>query len=79
MTSHIEECIQLERSFQSSMGYPKFIKKIPPLRPIVSSIGSVSYGASKEIAKNHQATGWIFRTSCKQLKRIHRRNEENEA
>ena len=32
-------------------GLPKVHKENTPLRPIVSSIGSVSYGASKEIAR----------------------------
>ena len=33
------------------MGYPKFTKKHPPQNPIVSSVGSVSYGVAKEIAR----------------------------
>ena len=36
---------------QSFMGYQKFIKLVPPLRPIVSSRGSVTYGVAKVIAK----------------------------
>ena len=32
-------------------GLPKIHKKNIPLRPIVSSIGSVSYGVAKEIAR----------------------------
>ena len=32
-------------------GLPKIHKKNIPLRPIVSSIGSVSYGVAKELAK----------------------------
>ena len=51
MTSHIEECIQLEQSYLNSMGYPKCIRKTSPFRPIVSSIGSVSYGVSKELSR----------------------------
>ena len=52
MTSHIEECIQLEQSYLSSMGYLKSTKEIPPTPPsIVSSIGSVSYGVAKEVAR----------------------------
>ena len=33
------------------MGYLKFIRKTSPLRPIVSSIGSVSYGVAKELSR----------------------------
>ena len=51
MTSHIEECIQLVQSYQSSMGYLNFIRQTLPIRPIVSSIGSVSYGVAKELAR----------------------------
>ena len=45
---HIKECIQLEQLYQNSMGYQKSHKENTPLRPIVSSIGSVSYGVAKK-------------------------------
>ena len=60
-------------------GLPKVHKENTPLRATVSSIGSVTYEVSKEVARIIKPTGWIHRTSCEQLKRIHRRNQENEA
>ena len=44
-------CIPLVAQPHSFMGYQKFIKMVPPLRPMVSSRGSVTYGVAKVIAK----------------------------
>ena len=35
----------------SSMGYPRFTKQGTPLRPIVSSIGAVTYQTSKDLSR----------------------------
>ena len=40
-----------EKIFSIILFLPKVHKENTPLRPIVSSIGSVSYGVSKEVAR----------------------------
>ena len=51
MRVHIRLCILLIVFHLNSMGYLKSIKQAPPLRPIVSSRGSVTYGVAKVISK----------------------------
>ena len=50
MTSNTRRCTLQEQYHQNFMDYPKYIKR-HPLRPIVSSIGSISYEVAKELAR----------------------------
>ena len=45
-------------------GLPKVHKKDTPLRPIVSSIGSVSYATSKRAGKNPKTPSWQVLLPC---------------
>ena len=51
MRTPTEECIQQGPVLQNSIGYLRYTRRISPLRPIISSIGSVSYGVTKELAR----------------------------
>ena len=51
-------------------GLPKIHKKNIPLRPIVSSIGSVSYGVGQRISQDHKTIGGLLKTSCSQFNTI---------
>ena len=51
MKLYTKSCTQQGLGYQNFMAYPRSIKKDTPLRPIVSSIGSVSYATSKELAR----------------------------
>ena len=50
MTQPIAKCTLPVQSSQSSMVSPKIHKVCTPLRPIVSSRGSTTYGVAKEMA-----------------------------
>ena len=47
-------------------GLPKIHKPGIPLRPIISSIGTVTYNTAKGTCQNNEATGGIVRTSYSQ-------------
>ena len=58
-------------------GLPKIHKKNIPLRSIVSSIGSVSYGVAKELSKIIKPLMGCSNPSCSKFTTICRRYEEN--
>ena len=51
MTSNTSRCTLQEQYHQNFMDYPKIHKRGIPLRPIVSSRGSISYEVAKELAR----------------------------
>ena len=51
MITPIEGCMPLGLYQQSTMGYLRCIKLGMPLRPIISSIGSVTHSTAKELAR----------------------------
>ena len=59
-------------------GLPKIHKKNIPLRPIVSSIGSVSYGVAKELSKIIKPLMGCSHPSCSEFNTICRGDEENQ-
>ena len=50
---------------------PKVHKDGIPLRPIVSSVGSVAYETSKELFQDIETLGGQNQTSCKEFKGFH--------
>ena len=51
MKLYIGNCIPQGKDPLNSMASPRYIRREPPLRPIVSSIGAASYETAKELAK----------------------------
>ena len=58
-------------------GLPKVHKKDTPLRPIVSSIGSVTYETAKRVVQNTKAPGRKIHTSCQKQLRLHTQHRRN--
>ena len=52
-------------------GLPKVHKDGIPLRPIVSSVGSVAFETAKELSRILKSLGWQNRTPCKEFKGFH--------
>ena len=53
-------------------GLPKIHKAATPLRPIISSTGTATYNAAKELAKNFEALSGIIQPSCTKHQGLHR-------
>ena len=58
MKTPIERYIPQRASAPKFYGLPRIHKENVPLRPIVSSIGSVTYEVAKELSKDSEAFGW---------------------
>ena len=62
-TQNTNNCIPPVQSPPKFYGLPKIHKTGTPLRPIVSSRGSMAYGVAKETLTHHQTLSWPVTTS----------------